>query len=90
FIEYAKQYTDFPFFVTLSKENGIYTAGRFLHAKDIGRQTKHDQWKPAVWDEQTSAFAIPQGTMGSRWDGQQKWNLHMIDEETGEPIEPRL
>ncbi|MBD4686982.1 hypothetical protein GUG36_15270, partial [Xanthomonas citri pv. citri] len=40
--------------------------------------------------EQTSSFAIPQGTMGSRWDGQQKWNLHMIDEETGEPIEPRL
>ncbi|MCY8690553.1 nitrate reductase subunit alpha [Bacillus spizizenii] len=90
FIEYAKQYTDFPFFVTLSKENGVYTAGRFLHAKDIGRQTKHDQWKPAVWNEQTSAFAIPQGTMGSRWDGQQKWNLHMIDEETGDPIEPRL
>lgn len=90
FIEYAKQYTDFPFLVNLSKENGVYTAGRFLHAKDIGRKTKHDQWKPAVWDEQTSSFAIPQGTMGSRWDGQQKWNLHMIDEETGEPIEPRL
>ncbi|MCY8311069.1 molybdopterin-dependent oxidoreductase, partial [Bacillus vallismortis] len=71
-------------------ENGVYTAGRFLHAKDIGRKTKHDQWKPAVWNEQTNAFAIPQGTMGSRWDGQQKWNLHMIDEETGEPIEPRL
>ncbi|MEC0404753.1 nitrate reductase subunit alpha [Bacillus velezensis] len=90
FIEYAKQYTDFPFLVTLSKENGVYTAGRFLHAKDIGRQTKHDQWKPAVWNEQTNEFAIPQGTMGSRWDGQQKWNLHMIDEDTGEPIEPRL
>ncbi|MEG7283062.1 nitrate reductase subunit alpha [Bacillus sp. 0909A] len=90
FIEYAKQYTDFPFFVTLTKEDGVYTAGRFLHAKDIGRQTGHDQWKPAVWNERTSAFAIPQGTMGSRWDGQKKWNLHMIDEETGEPIEPRL
>ncbi len=90
FMEYAKQYTDFPFLVTLSKENGVYTAGRFLHAKDIGRQTKHDQWKPAVWNEQTGAFAIPQGTMGSRWDGQQKWNLHMIDEDTGEQIEPRL
>ncbi|MEC3839636.1 nitrate reductase subunit alpha [Bacillus amyloliquefaciens] len=90
FIKYAKQYTDFPFLVTLSKENGVYTAGRFLHAKDIGRQTKHDQWKPAVWNEQTGAFAIPQGTMGSRWDGQQKWNLHMIDEDTGEQIEPRL
>lgn len=90
FIKYAKQYTDFPFFVTLSKENGVYTAGRFLHAKDIGRQTKHDQWKPAVWNEQTGAFAIPQGTMGSRWDGQKKWNLHMIDEDTGEQIEPRL
>lgn len=90
FIKYAKQYTDFPFLVTLSKENDVYTAGRFLHAKDIGRQTKHDQWKPAVWNEQTGAFAIPQGTMGSRWDGQQKWNLHMIDEDTGEQIEPRL
>lgn len=90
FIDYAKQYTDFPFLVTLNKEGGQFTAGRFLHAKDIGRRTEHDEWKPAVWDEETGDFAIPQGTMGSRWDGKGKWNLRMIDEETGQQISPRL
>lgn len=90
FIDYAKQYTDFPFLVTLKEENGTFTAGRFLHAKDIGRATEHDEWKPAVWDEDTDGFAIPQGTMGSRWDGQGKWNLRMVDEDSEKPITPRL
>ena len=76
--------------MTLKEENGTFTAGRFLHAKDIGRATEHDEWKPAVWDEDTDGFAIPQGTMGSRWDGKGKWNLRMVDEDSEKPITPRL
>ncbi len=31
------------------------------------------------------------GTMGSRWDNEKKWNLlRLEDEETGEKIDPRL
>ena len=33
-------------------------------------------------------LVIPQGTMGARWDKQGKWNLKLVDEETGEAIEP--
>jgi nitrate reductase / nitrite oxidoreductase, alpha subunit len=90
FQQYAKTYTDFPFIVTLQKDGNRWVAGRFLHAKDIGRNVTNAEWKPAVYDENTKSFAIPNGTIGSRWDDQGKWNLHMVDEETGKPIEPCL
>ena len=90
FIDYAKKYTDFPFMVTLKKKGDQFVASRFLHAKDLGRATEHDEWKPAVWNEETGNFAIPQGTMGSRWDKKGKWNLKLVDEQTEEAISPRL
>lgn len=91
FTNYAKQYTDFPFLVTLKKkENEQFVADRFLHASDIGRNTTNGEWKPALWNERTNDFAIPNGTIGSRWENKGKWNLKMVDEETEEAIEPRL
>ncbi|KYC92077.1 nitrate reductase subunit alpha [Heyndrickxia coagulans] len=91
FHNYAKQYTDFPFLVTLKKqENGHYVADRFLNASDIGRKGENGEWKPVLWNELTNDFANPNGTMGSRWDGKGKWNLNMNDEETEEAIDPRL
>lgn len=90
FQQYAKTYTDFPFVVTLKKDGDKWVAGRFLHAKDLGRNVTNAEWKPIVYDDSTNSFVIPNGTIGSRWDGQGKWNLHMVDEETEQPIEPRL
>jgi nitrate reductase alpha subunit len=90
FLQYAKQYTDFPFLVTLEEGKDGYIAGRFLNAQDLGRDTSHAVWKPAVLNELTREFAIPQGTMGSRWDEQGKWNLKLIDEQTEEEIKPSL
>lgn len=91
FIRYAKQYTDFPFLVTLKKQaNGQFVADRFFNASDLGRQTANGEWKPALWNDNTNTFAIPNGTMGSRWEEKGKWNLHLVDEETEEPIDPRL
>ena len=40
FTKYAKQYTDFPFFVTLKQKGDQFVADRFLNASDIGRETK--------------------------------------------------
>lgn len=37
FTKYAKQYTDFPFFVTLKQKGDRFVADRFLNASDIGR-----------------------------------------------------
>ncbi|WP_100011451.1 nitrate reductase subunit alpha [Lentibacillus sediminis] len=90
FENYAKQYTDFPFAVKLKKQKGSFTADRFLHAADLGVETTNDAWKPAMFNKNTDGFSIPQGTMGSRWDKEGKWNLRLIDEQTGEPIEPVL
>src|SRR5699024_7419370 len=48
FIDYAKQYTDFPFLITLKKDGDRFVADRFLHAKDIGRTTENGEWKPVL------------------------------------------
>lgn len=90
FETYAKQYTDFPFAVKLKKDGDTFTADRFLHAKDLHLSTENDEWKPAMYNKATDRFAIPHGTMGSRWDKKGKWNLKLADEQTGEKIEPVL
>ncbi|MFB5166341.1 nitrate reductase subunit alpha [Geobacillus sp. NFOSA3] len=90
FQQYAKTYTDFPFVVTLKKDGNKWVADRFLQAKDLGRNVTNAEWKPVVYDENKKTFTIPHGTIGSRWDDQGKWNLHMVDEETEQPIEPCL
>ncbi len=90
FERYAKTYTDFPFVVTLKQNGGAWTAGRFLLAKDLGKQTNNAEWKPVIYDENTDSFVVPNGTIGARWEDKGKWNLRLVDEETGQPIEPRL
>ncbi|WP_163971386.1 nitrate reductase subunit alpha [Oceanobacillus halotolerans] len=90
FESYAKQYTDFPFVVRMKKGEDHYIADRFLHAKDLGIDSENSEWKPAMFNKTTKEFAIPQGTMGSRWDDKGKWNLHLVDENTEEAIEPTL
>lgn len=91
FIHYAKQYTDFPFLVTLKKQkNGQFVQDRFLNAADVGLETKNGEWKPLVWNEKTDMYAIPNGTIGSRWENNGTWNLKLEDEQTGEVIEPLL
>jgi len=90
FEEYAKKYTDFPFSVLIKEENGTLTADRFLNAQDLGIESEHAEWKPAMFNKHINGFSIPQGTMGSRWDNNGKWNLHLVDENTEEKIEPVL
>ncbi|MBY7143100.1 nitrate reductase subunit alpha [Virgibacillus sp. NKC19-3] len=90
FIDYSKQYTDFPFVVQLEEQNGAFTANRYMHAVDLGMETENNEWKPAMYNKNTDRFSIPQGTMGSRWDESGKWNLELIDENTNEAIEPAL
>jgi nitrate reductase / nitrite oxidoreductase, alpha subunit len=93
FADYAKAYTDFPFFVMFDEkdgEDGIYTAGRFLNAADLGRDSKHAEFKPVLWDEQTEGIVIPNGTMGDRWEKEKKWNIKLEDSESGEKIVPAL
>jgi nitrate reductase alpha subunit len=90
FEDYALKYTDFPFSVRLKKSNGKLIADRFLNAEDLGIDTENSNFKPAMYNQAKDGFSIPQGTMGSRWDQKGKWNLHLIDENTEEKIEPTL
>src|SRR5699024_3243345 len=85
-----KQYTDFPFLITLKKDGNRFVADRFLHAKDIGRTTENGEWKPVLINDHTGEFSVPNGTIGARWEDKQKWNLRLEDEETNEAINPRL
>lgn len=90
FMDYAKQYTDFPFVITLDQDGSEYVPGRFLNAQDVGKETSNSEWKPVLFDELTNQYVIPNGTMGSRWETDKKWNLKMEDSETGAFIQPAL
>ncbi|AIM17227.1 nitrate reductase subunit alpha [Neobacillus sp.] len=91
FEDYVKQFTDLPYLITLSKEGDHYVAGRFLRASDIGMQTEYGDWKTIVWDQKSGKLAIPNGSMGHRWEGKGKWNLEMRDSENQvDDLDPML
>ncbi|WP_040204601.1 nitrate reductase subunit alpha [Neobacillus jeddahensis] len=77
FLEYAKQYTDLPFLITLSKKDANFRSDRFLRASDLSEQTELGEWKTVVWDETSDDFAIPNGSEGFRWDNGKEWNLDL-------------
>lgn len=89
FLNYAKQYTDMPFLILLDQFEGGYKAGRFLRASDLGDASQHAEWKPVIIDENTNEITVPNGTMGQRWEQDQKWNL-ILKREDGSVIAPAL
>ncbi|OAT85876.1 nitrate reductase subunit alpha [Desulfotomaculum copahuensis] len=89
FIHYAKNYTDLPFLIILEDKDGALTAGRFLNAADLGIKTNNAAWKTVVFDASAGKPCVPRGSLGFRWGGRGKWNLHLQDED-GRPIEPGL
>ena len=89
FTDYVRRYTDLPFLVTLKQHNDAWIPDRLLNAQDIGIPTDLSEWKPLIWDEQRSGPALPNGTLGSRWDGSGRWNLKPEDQ-SGTPLSPVL
>ncbi|UFJ63065.1 nitrate reductase subunit alpha [Brevibacillus sedimenti] len=89
FLQYAKQYTDFPNLVLLTENNGAYTADRFLLAEDLGAAGNNVQWKTVVYDDNSGSFAVPNGSLGFRWGEEGRWNLRMEDA-NGTAIDPRI
>jgi len=93
FKKYAIQYTDLPFIVKIEKKDGRYIPGRIVRASDLNNQLlkeKNADWKPVIFDKATSSFAVPNGTIGSRWDQSGKWNLELVDSVSGRPVDPQL
>lgn len=89
FNSYTKKYTDLPFLVTLKEENGTYRSNRFLRASDLSDDQTKGEWKTIVWDDVTNEPATPNGSMGFRWDNDNKWNLE-LEKRDGNFIDPSL
>ncbi|WP_091662093.1 nitrate reductase subunit alpha [Alteribacillus iranensis] len=79
FDQYAKQYTDLPYLITLKETKHGWKADRFLRASDLGMDTGKGEWKTVVYDKDASSFAVPNGSIGHRWDGEKNWNLQQSD-----------
>ena len=92
FTDYVKKYTDLPFLIKLDKTvDGNLRAGKFLRAKDLGMKIGNADWKTVVFDKNSGKFAVPNGTIGHRWEDNQTWNLHLTDTDNHlEDIDPLL
>lgn len=91
FNNYTKQFTDLPYLITLKKTGNRYVADRFLLASDLGLSLDKSEWKPLVIDEETGKLVVPNGSIGHRWDDQDKgkWNLKMEDQD-GNAYNPKM
>lgn len=91
FNDYVKKFTDLPFIITLDECKHGLKAGKFLRAKDIGMNVPYAEWKTVIFNKKTNSFAIPNGTIGHRWENKQTWNLHLTDSDNHmENLDPLL
>ena len=93
FEKYARQYSDLPFLVKIEEKDGKYFGGTILRASDLENNLEageKPEWKPVLLDEISGNYVVPNGTIGSRWEKKQKWNLELKDCKTGADILPKL
>ncbi len=93
FVDYAKKYTDSPFLLELTEENGVYEAGQLLRANRLEKYSdvEHGDWKFVMWDESAQSPKMPMGSSGFRWGtAKGKWNLLLRDGLDDSEISPQL
>lgn len=79
FTDYVKKFTDLPYLVSFKKNGDFYTSDKFLRAHDLGMRVENSEWKTVVLDKNTGRYAVPNGSIGHRWQNNQSWNLHARD-----------
>src|SRR5699024_2509463 len=89
FTKYVKKFTDLPFLVMLAQHGEEYRTDRFLRSSDFTDEEKLGEWKTVVMDQGSQEIVVPNGTMGHRWDGSNKWNTE-LETEDGKIIDPLL
>ncbi|KRF09201.1 nitrate reductase [Arthrobacter sp. Soil782] len=82
FRNYVRQFTDLPFLVRLEQhDGGALVPTKFLTAADLSSHApgEDDAFKTVLFDQKTGRVAVPNGTMGHRYndDGMGKWNLDL-------------
>jgi nitrate reductase alpha subunit len=80
FEDYARTYTDLPILVSLEEREGDLVPGRFLRASDLPPERGRElaEWKPVVWDEAADRPAVPDGSVGHRYQQEPgRWNLRL-------------
>jgi nitrate reductase / nitrite oxidoreductase, alpha subunit len=93
FTDYVRNYSDMPMQVLLEKQGDHYVPTRNLRACDFtgALNVKNNaEWKSVVFDEGSKSHRVPNGTIGSRWGEEGKWNLEAKDSVSGENIWPSL
>ena len=78
FTDYVRRLTDMPMLVRLDADNQGYVPKYFLRASELDGhfgEDKNPEWKVLAWDETSDTLSVPNGSVGFRWDGSQKWNL---------------
>ncbi|PHR59874.1 MAG: nitrate reductase subunit alpha [Robiginitomaculum sp.] len=93
FTDYVRNYSDMPMQVLLEKQGDHYIPTRNLRASDFTGNLKaknNAEWKSVVFDERSGSHRIPNGTIGSRWGEEGKWNLEAKDNISGDDIWPGL
>ena len=93
FDSYVKKYTDLPYLIKLEPADGGYKCGMMLRTSDFEDQLgvkEHADWHLIQLDEKTGKMVVPNGSMGTRWNGEGKWNLKWEDMRTGEVYSPLL
>ncbi|MCF6292361.1 MAG: nitrate reductase subunit alpha [Robiginitomaculum sp.] len=93
FTDYVRNYSDMPMQVLLEKQGDHYIPTRNLRASDFtgNLDVKNNaEWKSVIYDEHSKSHRVPNGTIGSRWGEEGKWNLEAKDNVSGEDIWPHL
>ncbi|WP_274584516.1 nitrate reductase subunit alpha [Neisseria leonii] len=78
FTDYVRRLTDMPVLVRLQEKDGNYIPEYFLRASQLDNnfnEEKNPDWKVLAVDEVSGSLIVPNGSVGFRWDGSQKWNL---------------
>ena len=78
FQDYCRRLTDMPILVCLKEDGEGYKTEYTLRASQLDGnfgEEKNPDWKVLAWDEKSDSLVVPNGSIGFRWDGSQKWNL---------------
>ncbi len=93
FDDYCRMYTDMPFLVRMEEKDGRLVPGRLLRASDFEGglgETENAEWKAAILDGNSGNVCVPNGTIGSRWDKNKKWNLELKNVSDDSDVWPKV